>query len=202
MVKHVEHEKLRVEAGQDQRQDHTTCLLVTMAEKSNTESYSETCNLDLNKSHTAHNGRGSFWDCKVFCTVVTYTILWRTCPQAGDAYAVGQDKVLFLHKISLVTGRNLEHQRPISSCSFWALPVEHLFCYFLRDKDQKNSDKALFQMLTVPPTSWLHSAHVGMAAYNCKEKSRPSGDSWTKMHLPTPKKPKPGSSTFIRTSLV
>lgn len=52
MIEHVEHEKLRVEAGQNQRQDHIACLLVTMAEKSKAESYSDAWNLDITKSHT------------------------------------------------------------------------------------------------------------------------------------------------------
>jgi len=84
---------------------------------------------------------------------------------ASASYAVGQD-VVFLHKVSLVTGRNLEHQRPISNCSFRAVSVEHV-----SKKDQINSDKALFQLFTIPPTSWLHSAHVGMAADYSKKKS-------------------------------
>lgn len=53
MIEHVEHEKLRVEAGQDQRKDHTVCLLVATAEKMKVESYSKVYNLHMTKSYAA-----------------------------------------------------------------------------------------------------------------------------------------------------
>lgn len=53
MIEHVEHEKLRVEAGQDQWKDHTVCFLVATAEKRKDESYSEVYNLDMTKSFAA-----------------------------------------------------------------------------------------------------------------------------------------------------
>lgn len=217
MIEHVEHEKLRVEAGQNQRQDHIACLLVTMAEKSKAESYSDAWNLDITKSHTTQQKKRllrlqgvllvppSFlhlWVQWHRWTGVTYITLSCVCPQAEDAsasYAVGQDRVLFLHKISILTGRNLEHQRPISSCSSWAVSVHHLL--FLKGQRPNKFRQSPFPAAYHSTNLLATFGPLEMAADYSKEKSRPGGDSWRKMMLPTSKTPKPGSPSIVPTFL-